>query len=120
MQRLAAALLLAWVNFTLIFAAVRPIAAADANLPACCRRLGQHGCAMASPGSGPAVRTALCPMYPRSGAVQAEAKANGVTAPVSTLAPVISYPDAQPQTESYYRVSYSRTDQKRGPPVSLA
>jgi hypothetical protein len=110
---------LAGVNFALLFAAVRPMAA-DSNLPACCRRLGQHGCTMAAPSSGPAIQAALCPMYPRSGAVPAQAKASATAAPASTLAPVISHPEAQPQTESYYRVSYSRTDQKRGPPAFLA
>jgi len=120
MRRLAAAVLLAWVNFTLLFAAVRPMAAAESQLPACCRRLGQHGCTMASPSSGPAMQAALCPMYPRSGVVPAQIKASATAAPASTPAPVISHPEAQAQTESYYRISYSRTDQKRGPPAFLA
>ena len=119
MRRFAAAVLLAWVNFTLIFAMIGPVAA-DSNLPACCRRLGKHGCGMPSPASGAAFQAALCPLYPHSGAIPAQAKASGVAAPVSLFSLVASHPTAFPQTQARYRISYSRAGQKRGPPVSLA
>ena len=121
MHRSAAAALLAWVNFTLIFAAFSPAMAADSNLPACCRRAGKHACMLAqSPLSGPALQAARCPMYPRSGAVPAQARATGLATSASIIAAVTSHPAAGPQTEARYRMSYSRAGQKRGPPVSLA
>jgi hypothetical protein len=119
MRRFAAAVLLGWINFLLIFAAVLP-AAAESNLPACCRRLGKHGCSMTSSTAGPALQAALCPLYPRGHAVPAQAKASGVPTPVSTFAITVSHSALLPQTETRYRTSYSRDWQKRGPPVSLS
>lgn len=124
MRRLAAAALLAWINFTLIFAAVIPAGDAGSSLPACCRRAGKHGCAMTaaapSGASGSALQAAPCPMYPRAVAIPAQAKANGVTASAATLAANVSHSALQPQTEARYRISYNRSSQKRGPPSFLA
>jgi hypothetical protein len=120
MQRLAAAALLAWINFALIFAAVRPATAAESNLPACCRRLGQHGCTMTPPASGPSFQAALCPMYPRGQAVPAQAKATSIATPTSTFAMAASHTVLLPETETRYRISCSRDERKRGPPISLS
>jgi hypothetical protein len=121
MRRLAAAILLAWIHFALLFAAVTPAVASDANLPACCRKNGTHRCWMTqSSASGPGFQAALCPMYPRAGAVPGQAKSAGLTASASVFGVIASHPAVQPQTEARYRISFSRAGQKRGPPSFLA
>lgn len=63
MQRACATLLLALFSFLL--GAPVLFADADANLPACCRRLGRHHCAMPSEQtSAPAVKSAPCSFFP--------------------------------------------------------
>ena len=57
-------------------------------------------------------------MYPR-GAVPAQAKASGSATPTSTFALATSHPELLAETETRYRISSSRDEQKRGPPVSL-
>jgi hypothetical protein len=124
MQRLAAAVLLGWINFTLIFAAARPVASAS-SLPACCRRLGKHACGTlsstsGSSTSGPAFQAAACPLYPRGQAVPAQAKATGVATPVSLFALAVTHPALLPQLEARVRISCGHDQHKRGPPVFLS
>jgi hypothetical protein len=121
MRRLAAAALLAWINFTLIFAAMIPAVGAGSSLPACCRRAGKHGCAMTHQStSGPALQTAQCPLFPSAGAMPAQAKANGVANTAATVSAIVSHSAIQLQSEVRYRISYNRSSQKRGPPSFLA
>jgi len=115
-------LLLAVFSFSLIGPAL--FAGAEANLPSCCTRTGKHRCssmssdAQDSP-SGPAVQglRQRCPYYPNGGAVPVHSYvALRESSPVS-FASLHSHPAVHAQTEARYRVSFSRSRQKRGPPV---
>lgn len=123
MRRLAAAIGLAWINFTLIFMAISPVfGAPSSNLPMCCRRGGKHACSLASqsPAGGTGFQSARCPLYPGSRALPAQSKVNAVAISATSTAVAANPTELRPQTEIRYRVSYSRAGQKRGPPVSLA
>lgn len=124
MRRLLAAAALAWINFALLFAAIHSAFGAGpvSNLPLCCRRDGRHACSLMAqpPVSGAALQAARCPLYPGARAVPAQAKASGLTPFVTVNAAIASHSAAQPQTETRYRMSYSRARQKRGPPVILS
>ncbi|HEV2201747.1 MAG TPA: hypothetical protein VGR73_18155 [Bryobacteraceae bacterium] len=123
MRRLVAAALLAWANFTLILAAITPVFASSAgsNLPLCCLRDGKHRCTLLAPapGSGPALRSARCAVYPGVRALPAQARASGVAVSGAVFAAIASHPAPHPRTETLFRISYNRAGQKRGPPVSL-
>jgi hypothetical protein len=124
MRRLVAAGALAWVNFTLILAAITPAIASGpgSNLPACCLRDGKHHCTLVAPSSDsvPALESARCPVYPGVRALPAQAKASGESASGAVYAAMASHLTLQPRTEALYRISYSRAGQKRGPPAHLA
>jgi len=98
------------------------------NLPACCRRDGAHRCAMRTAASaqespdGLAIRTPspVCPAFPKLGPVPSGAKTPGLQAAQAIFASLMQHPAVQPQTEALYRVSFTRTGQKRGPPSLLS
>jgi hypothetical protein len=101
------------------FAPVAPALFADdsSNLPACCRRLGAHHCAIQLP-AGPAYK-GVCSQYGHSPAVLAQpeyAKAAVLKASRGILAAFASRPAAAEQNRPFYRLSFSRSRQKRGPP----
>jgi hypothetical protein len=117
-------LLIALFSFSLIGSAL--FISPSGNLPECCRRAGKHHCAMMmatdddqedSP-SASAFKSVpeKCPFYPKAGALPSAAK-TVVTQPAQELvAALLSYPAVIAQAESRYRVSFSRSRQKRGPP----
>ncbi|MBC8166351.1 MAG: hypothetical protein H7Y20_10815 [Bryobacteraceae bacterium] len=125
MHRAFAVLLLTILSFPLI-PAVNP-ADEQSNLPACCRRDGKHHCAMmASPAISPeasgakfkAVRT-KCASFPKSQATPVVSAFLSV--PARGIAePVIAALDVVAQTEARYRLSFSRSRHKRGPPARLS
>jgi hypothetical protein len=93
--------------------------AAEASLPACCRRDGKHHCAIstesASQGQNVKIIAAKCPYAP---AVPAAIHFL-VLAPsprAASFAELIAHPAIHPQTEAQYRISFDRGRQKRGPP----
>jgi hypothetical protein len=95
-----------------------------AKLPACCRRDGNHHCAMMATAVEPASETqakSLPPVCPfRS---QASLVAFGMAyVPASSsgyFAGLESHPAIHAQTFAALRVSEMRSHQKRGPPVLL-
>lgn len=98
----------------------------DAKLPACCRRDGKHGCSMNRKASQPQDTAsfdrqqarATCPAFP-AGKSTPVGVVTGELAPVYRIAgPAIQRSAALEQTEAQYRVSFSRTRQKRGPPLA--
>jgi hypothetical protein len=99
-------------------------AGSDAQLPPCCRRDGHHACGMKKPApvsSGVTIRqSSRCSLYGKGGVTPAAAKA--IPAPAVTVLTVaaISHPSAIEQTEARYRISFSRSRQKRGPPALLS
>jgi hypothetical protein len=104
------------------------------NLPACCRRDGQHHCMMmagmmmgeagmgasasSNPGTQPAVAivTEPCPYGPQGlpGAVHPDWQLDTASA---VFAGLMAHPSGSPQTESRRRVSSLRARHKRGPPT---
>ena len=93
----------------------------DSNLPACCRRLGAHHCAMASVDTqGASLIQQRCAQFPLASASLAASGIAAVTPSQSVFAAIVSHPAAHAQTEARYRVSFSRAWQKRGPPALLS
>jgi hypothetical protein len=123
LQRISAILMLALFSFALV-APVLP-ADSEATLPPCCRRDGKHHCGMKMKteplSSGVALRASMrCSMFGKAGVMPVTAKAITV-APVEFVGILLaSHPTAVAQTEARYRVSFSRSRQKRGPPSFLS
>jgi hypothetical protein len=94
------------------------------NLPACCRRNGQHHCMMSAAersqltGNDRAFRlpSEKCPYCP---AAMTRAHSSSFTLPTSeaVFAALASHPAVFAQTQSRLRVSETRSRQKRGPPA---
>ncbi len=94
----------------------------ESKLPACCRRGGEHHCAMAV-GEAPSAETQIksespvCPFRSQDGTV-AFAVAY-LPAPSAILfASLESHPSVHEQTHAAGRVSQARCHQKRGPPTA--
>jgi len=123
MRRALATFLLAVFSFPLIAPAV--FADAESNLPECCRRGGKHHCAMMmdqTPATGVSVRSIppRCPLYPGAPATPAGQLVAGLKSSCATFAAVVGHSAIHVRTEAGYRVSLSRSSQKRGPPVVLS
>ncbi len=111
------------IGFSLIAPAV--LLDTESILPACCRRNGAHHCVM-SDGAQPASGISLvavptpCSSYPGDITLPTYPKV-WLPGPASAIfAAMVSHPSIFFQTESHYRVSFSRCRQKRGPPDPLA
>jgi hypothetical protein len=123
MRRALASLLLAVFGFPLIAPAV--FADAGSMLPECCRRSGKHHCAMTmddAPLTGVSFRSAhsRCPLYPGISATPAGEYVAVLNGSGAIFGVLVSHPAIHVQTRAVYRVSFSRTRQKRGPPVVLS
>ena len=123
MSRLSAILLLVQITLSLIAPAL--FAGSDVNLPACCRKDGKHHCAMsdsdaAVPGALIQGVKAKCPAFPKGEAAPVSSNAGVLIHLKAHVAAIISYPAAAAQAETLYRVSFSRSSQKRGPPSLLS
>jgi hypothetical protein len=117
-RRVLASLLLAVFSFL----PLAPLLLADdSNLPACCRRLGAHHCALASMDThGVSFIQQRCPQFPLGGVALAASGMAAVTPSQSLFAAIVTHPAAHAQTEARYRISFSRAWQKRGPPALLS
>ena len=119
-SRFLASLLLVLFSFPLISPAFADF---DSNIPACCRRAGKHACELAGhrhSGSGPQFASPYCPQFPGR-AIPASARLTGRALMARAyFALRASRPAHHEQTHALYWLSYSRTGQKRGPPVSLS
>jgi hypothetical protein len=119
-KRSWAVVLLAIFSFSLISPAV--FAAPDAKLPSCCARGGKHHCSTPdsshSESSGPAARgiQQRCPYYPSGAATPVHSFAAIHAGAMTFYAALVSHPAAHAQTAARYRISFSRSSQKRGPP----
>ncbi|MBW4026938.1 MAG: hypothetical protein HIU93_06005 [Acidobacteria bacterium] len=97
----------------------------EASLPACCRRNGNHHCAMSMAGGAAAATSGRtiakvperCPCLPKSTAPASSSSLSQPTAFRQTVSLHIQQNSPQ-QAEARYRLSFSRTRQKRGPPAS--
>jgi len=102
-----------------------PVLLADSEsaLPACCRRDGKHHCAMMDmlekqeQSAGPSFRTAAgkCPLFPK-GTVAFFTHQSTPPPAATFVGSISSHPVFKAQIEILYRISHSRTRQKRGPP----
>jgi len=115
--------MLAAIGFSLIAPAV--LLDAESNLPACCRRNGTHHCVM-NDGAQPASGISLvavpvrCSSYPGAVTLPPYPKVSLPGPAAAIFAALVSHPSIFFQTESHYRVSFSRCRQKRGPPDPLS
>jgi hypothetical protein len=117
-RRALAISLLLLFSFSLM-APVVSTDAAEARLPACCRRGGKHHCAMFSmglqQGRSVSIIAEKCPYAPAA----LTASHLSVFAPPANdavFAGLISHPAVHAQTAARYRISFDRSRQKRGPP----
>ena|ERR1700733_4832980 len=118
MRRALASLLLALFSFPLILPILRLDAAS--SLPSCCRREGKHHCSMDSAATyqqGLSPIQPKCSNYPSTLAVRGNLNVAVFKHPPTICASLLSYSSAPAQAEAQYRVSFSRSRQKRGPPV---
>jgi hypothetical protein len=121
MRRALTSLLLALLSFPLIAPILFANTASD--LPACCRRDGKHHCAMMDMGitqdDGGVYwksKPQKCSQYPKTGASLCSGKS--VPQRSSEIGPLVfSHPTLAAQTEILYRISHSRSREKRGPPI---
>jgi len=93
------------------------------QLPLCCRANGKHKCALSKlhQQAGPVLQS-MCGEWPLLLPVGSTAVGSSVFLPAAAqqfFAAITNHPVAQAQTESHFRVSFERSRQKRGPPVSL-
>ena len=120
MPRASAILLLALFGFALIGPAL--LADGASSVPACCRKNGTHHCAMNTQDQSDDPDGALqsvrnrCPMFPSSTAAPGHNSAATVRPSSLFFAAIVSHPTAHAQTNAHYRVSFSRSWHKRGPP----
>jgi len=98
---------------------------AEASLPPCCRRHGKHHCMMQMmqrlSGNQPGFTSVSekCPCVPAvAGAIHSSKYKP--EAGEQFYADVVRRPACAAQTEALYRVSFLRSNQKRGPPAPLA
>ena len=105
------------------------VAPDEANVPACCRRHGQHHCLMSdSEWSTLQARGVAAPQF-RAPAPKCPYQRQAVRAVLQgqlavpiwqvVYAALASYPTGLAQPQSKWRVSRERARQKRGPPMDL-
>src|SRR5271154_5425521 len=122
MRRALASLLLAVFSVPLIVPVL--LANTDSDLPACCRRSGQHHCAMAGMADKAAASAGRpaqpkCPLFPKSGTAMVSFHAVFLGPSPQIGAPPVS-PSANPKTnEDSPQIALRGSTQKRGPPSSL-
>lgn len=101
-------------------------AGSGASLPLCCREKGKHHCAMKMAQSlqNRAHSTVSnigekCPYFPKTWTIAANSQTFLPRGRQLFFGDVLSHPAVQAQTEARYRISFSRSRQKRGPPSFL-
>lgn len=117
MRRALASFLLALFSVPLMLPILREDVAS--LLPACCRRAGQHHCSMDSEARSPEGLDPIqpkCSNYPATLAVHGNWNIACFKNAPSIRTSLVTYPSVEAQTEAQYRVSFSRSRQKRGPP----
>ncbi len=117
MRQLCAILLVGWLSASLTLPAWGNAGAKE--LPECCRRSGQHKCAMAEAIASDSSHPVIASLCPYAKLHQPEAVVPTTWLPVRSqivFAELLSHPAARPQIEAHYRASLLRSRQKRGPP----
>lgn len=120
-QKLLSLVLLAVLGLTLAAPALTGGRVSESTLPACCRRAGQHHCALHHNAPSPAgtrlaVLTERCPWTPSVPPIAHLAQWS--TAPGSrSLGLLLTLLIGLAQTESLWRMALDRARGKRGPPA---
>jgi len=117
-RRALASLLVALFSLPLILPLLRADVAS--SLPSCCRREGKHRCSMDSKSKyqeGLSPIQPKCSNYPATIAIRGDWNVAFLKNPQSVCASLLHYSSTPAQTEAKYRVSFSRSRQKRGPPA---
>jgi hypothetical protein len=120
-RRALASLLVALFSLPLILPLLRADAAS--SLPSCCRREGKHRCSMDSESKyqeGLSPIQPKCSNYPATIAIRGDWNVAFFKNSPSICASLLNYTCALAQAEAKYRVSFSRSRQKRGPPALLS
>jgi hypothetical protein len=127
-RRFLAIAVLLFIGLPMISPLLALSSATDANVPACCRRDGKHHCMLKSmgqmdgsdsPGINFGMLSERCPVCPK--ALPVATQHPFALEPASAvLAELFAHPASLPQTQAKFRVSFSRSRQKRGPPVVVA
>ena len=125
-MRLLAILLLMLMGLPMASPLLALTAGGEDHLPACCRRNGKHHCTSAM-GTGMDSSSAAhvhatvekCPMYPQASVATPHDVATPPAARMIDTS-IVSHPTGIVQTESKWRVSRSRSRQKRGPPAAIS
>ena len=126
-QRMCAVLLLAILSSSLITPLLSAVTPAS-TIPACCRKDGKHHCSMANmkqqhdDAAAATVKftTGKCSQFPNPGTVPISCNADAQHATLILYAAIVSHPTAHAQTEAQFRVSFTRSSQKRGPPALIS
>jgi hypothetical protein len=117
-SKAVASLLFVLFSFGLISPAL--VSDPQSKLPACCRRDGKHHCASikdsSSEGQSLQALQQNCPNFPQSKSTAVPAPFHFAVSWHEFHAALTGYPAVCAQNEALYRISYSRTGQKRGPP----
>jgi hypothetical protein len=98
----------------------------DADLPACCRKNGQHHCGMRGversgvPSSSPTLTQATerCP-FDSKALVSAFHSHPAMSTAQAIYAEVVAHPSGSPQTSARLRININRSRQRRGPPSNI-
>lgn len=92
----------------------------EVELPPCCRPHGKHKCALkhAMPASSVAAIGAKCPFSAQVQSAPAGFHFVYWRPSITWTASISSHSTILAQTEARYRVSFSRSRQKRGPPLA--
>jgi hypothetical protein len=96
-----------------------PLLDLDNTVPECCRRNGQHHCTgqmMPGPDNTVAVVSPKCPRFPVA-IVAPQPHSFLSNGTLTAGIPPFMHPASLPQTQARYRISFTRSRQKRGPPV---
>jgi hypothetical protein len=97
---------------------------ADSKLPACCRRNGKHHCAITATESksspGPAIQAGRCTFFPVVEGVPANRTVALAGISYAGYERLVTHSAPAPRAESLCHSSYSRADQKRGPPTFIS
>src|SRR5271169_7296 len=93
----------------------------DAKLPACCRREGKHHCGVPDTASRQETSGATvgekCSSYPGASAIPAYSNTILLSVNRAFCSSLVKCPAVHVQTDALQRISFSRSRQKRGPPL---
>lgn len=127
MLRAVAILLINIISFGWLTPAM-PLSGASASVPVCCREHGKHQCAMkmahamkeqSNPDRSIGVIYEKCPYSSKLWTTASNSQMFTLQRAQLFFGAVVSHPAIHAQTEARYRISFSRSRQKRGPPSIL-